>query len=421
MSEEEENSNEDSNEKEENEEEENDEEKEDDENEDDDNEEKEEEEDDEGEEKEEEEDEGEENEDDEEDDKKDNKKKKKAKGKDKNKKEKEKNKEKLEKGKINPTKEAKIDFKQEQKTSLKSNLSNGVEAIIPKKTTIQVLMEISTEMDTLSSHMEKTLPIKPVTNYTNNFGNNINNNIINNSYSIIANLDKEDLEIKNLINKANELSKNSINSNKNKEEIKTFEDKCCQSDDEIINDYNNNKNDINENEDKSKEEFNNDKNGNRYPYDPYRHLDYYNDLKNNNRNNNLNNNINNNINDKENNVSFSYTRVKKMEDLYTRTNNNSRRQPMIYTQPESINNNNTIRNNSNININQNQSRRNWENNSYNNIERKSFEEQKDGNDNNVNNFENNNIYFNKKEDNNYERFRPSSITQAMDILLEKNN
>ena len=34
-------------------------------------------------------------------------------------------------------------------------------------------MEISTEMDTLSSHMEKTLPIKPVViNYSDN---NLNN------------------------------------------------------------------------------------------------------------------------------------------------------------------------------------------------------------------------------------------------------
>ena len=41
------------------------------------------------------------------------------------------------------------------------------------------------------------------------------------------------------------------------------------------------------------------------------------------------------------------------------------------------------------------------------------------NDNNINknNFENS--IYNKKEDNNYERFRPASISQAMDILLDK--
>ena len=69
---------------------------------------------------------------------------------------------------------------------------------------MQLLMEISTEMDTLSSHIEKTLPTKPLIQYTVNSNiSNLNNNIMNNSYSLIANLDKEDLEIKKLINKAN--------------------------------------------------------------------------------------------------------------------------------------------------------------------------------------------------------------------------
>ena len=67
-------------------------------------------------------------------------------------------------------------------------------------------MEISTEMDKLSSHMEQAFPIRQI-NYT-----SPNNNIISNplviSHSILASLDKDDLEIKNLINKANELSNN---------------------------------------------------------------------------------------------------------------------------------------------------------------------------------------------------------------------
>ena len=125
---------------------------------------------------------------------------------------------------------------------------------------MQLLMEISIEMDTLSSHIEKTLPIKPLIQFNTNLNDvNLNNNILNNSYSIIANIDKEDLEIKKLIyylfffkiivflwkrnrkvNKTNELSRNSINNNK-KENIKIYEDKGCQSDDEIENDNENNK------------------------------------------------------------------------------------------------------------------------------------------------------------------------------------
>jgi hypothetical protein len=263
--------------------------------------------------------------------------------------------------------------------------------------------------------MEKALPVKPVINYT-NINNNLNNNVLNNSVSIIQNIDKEDLEIKRLINKANELSQNSILNNKNnvieKKEPKTFEDKYCQSDDEIENEYNNQKNAENkkeENDNNSQEEYSNNKNENRYPYDPYKHLGYYNDLKNNNNNNiniDNNNNENNNNNEKDNNISYSYTRVKKMEDLYNRSPNSPKRQPIIYIQPESKNN---IANNIRIN---NQSMINLANNN-----------NEDNNNSNGkrnftwNNFNNNNN--NKNDNNNYQRFRPSNITQAMDILLDK--
>ena len=127
----------------------------------------------------------------------------------------------------------------------KKNKSDDKSKIEIKKTTMQILMEITTEMDTLSSHIDQTLPIKPIITYnTTNYSNNINiNNPLINSQSIIANIDKDDLEIKNLINKANQISLNSINNNinnnKNEGEIKTYEDKGCQSEDEIENDYNN--------------------------------------------------------------------------------------------------------------------------------------------------------------------------------------
>ena len=82
-------------------------------------------------------------------------------------------------------------------------------------------MEISSEMDTLSSHMEQALPIRKI-NYTSTNNNIISNPLVN-SHSIMESLDKDDLEIKNLINKANELSNN--NNIKKEEEIKTYEDK----------------------------------------------------------------------------------------------------------------------------------------------------------------------------------------------------
>jgi len=186
-----------------------------------------------------------------------------------------------------------------------------VKKLFQKKTTIQLLMEISTEMDTLSSHMEQALPIRQI-NYTSPNNNIISNPLVN-SHSILASLNKDDLEIKNLINKANELSNN--NNIKKEEEIKTYEDKGCQSEDEIENEYDG------ENEDKTYQDYyNNNRNGNKLPYDPNKYLEYYKDLQINNKqvqasSNNINNlnNINTNI---KTNVSHNDTRIKKWK-IYT--------------------------------------------------------------------------------------------------------
>ena len=147
----------------------------------------------------------------------------------------------------------------------------------PKKSTLQLLAEISTEMDTLSSHLEEVLaPIRFKTEYSIQINTNNFNNI-----SPPVNLDNQDLEIKKLIEKANDLTYNSILNKKVEENgnTKTYEDKCCQSDDEIENSY---YQQLEEN--KSRDEINNYNNYNtrRFPYDPYKHIDYYNELKNNN-------------------------------------------------------------------------------------------------------------------------------------------
>ena len=253
------------------------------------------------------------------------------------------------KGKKKNKKNKKDKKKEKDKKNKKKGKENS-EEIIPKKTTIQLLMEISSEMDTLSSHMEQALPIKQI-NYTSPNINIISNPLVD-SHSIMASLDKDDLEIKNLINKANELSNN--NNIKKEEEIKTYEDKGCQSEDEIENDG--------ENEDKAYQDYyNNNQNGNKFPYDPNKHLEYTN-------------------------VSHNDTRIKKMEDLYNRTNS-IRRQPIIYTQPETSN--------KNINLNNNYNQLNYINRT------------------NYNNEQN----INDKNDN-FQRFRPNNISQAMDILLD---
>ena len=234
--------------------------------------------------------EGEEKEDDEEEDEEEKEDKKKKKGKKKeNKKEEEKKEEqpqssKFSEDKLLPSKEIKMDLNLNSSNS--NNIYfNGNDITLaninpPKKSTLQLLLEISSEMETLSSHLEKVLPSPKY--------NNIEYNPNNYSYPIINNnIDNQDLEIKNLIEKANAMTNKSI-LNKSKEEngdvnnVKTYEDKCCQSDDEIEYSYHQQME-----ENKSREECNNNYNNRRFPYDPYKNMDYYNDLKNSNNGNNF--------------------------------------------------------------------------------------------------------------------------------------
>ena len=252
--------------------------------------------------------EGEEKEDDEEEDEeKEDKKKKKGKKKE-NKKEEKKKEDQLQSTKFSedkllPSKEIKMDLNLNSSNSNNNIFFNGNDITLanigpPKKSTLQLLLEISTEMDSLSTHLDKVLPSPTYKNL--DFSPNTF------SYPINNNFDNQDLEIKNLIERANSLTNKSI-LDKNKEEngevkhIKTYEDKCCQSDDEIENSYNQQME-----ENRSREEFNNYNNNynmRRFPYDPYKHIDYYNDLKNSNNGNNL-----------------------------------YRRRPFIYSQPENSNN-----------------------------------------------------------------------------------
>ena len=328
--------------------------------------------------------------------------------------------------------------------------------IIPKKSPLQLLMEISTDMESLSSHIDKTMPIKPLPPIMTDYKPyDFNKNFTNNINLSFANLDKEDLEIKQLIDKANHLSNMSRLNNNMKPEIKTYEDKCCQSDDDIDNEYNHQEgdNDFSENNGINYNNINERKN--EFPYDPYKHLNYYNNLRNSNdrvdKYNNINNKSmserNNDNNDNYRNESFNNLRMKKMDELY-HLKSNINRQPVIYTQPQSKNN--TMRNmmlnrdnfdiddinNNNINNRngkdnygeQNENNINYENNNYinnnnyddNNIKRNNYE-----NNNDINNMEdNNNIFNNNKNnfnnnENKYERFRPRNINQAMNILLDK--
>ena len=304
-------------------------------------------EDEEGEEKEDEEGEEKEDEEEEEDEEDDKKKKKGKKGKKKKEKEEKKENEteeqkpqqssKFSEDKLHPSKEIKMDLNLNNLNSSNSNniYFNGNDITLaniapPKKTTLQLLSEISTEMDTLSTHLEEVLPKENPLKY--NVMYPISNTVL--SPNIAYPNDNQDLEIKKLIEKANSLTSDSILNKKREEngenKVKTFEDKCCQSDDEIEYSYHQQleENKSREEEDYYNNNYNGDYNRRRFPYDPYKHLGYYNELRN---------------------------------------NNEFRRRPLIYTQRENYNNNN-------------------------------------------NNFRGNDLRF--------ERYKPGSVSQAMDILLD---
>ena len=241
--------------------------------------------------------------------------------------------------KLHPSKEIKMDL---NLNSSNNNIYfNGNDITLAniqaKKSTLQLLAEISTEMDTLSTHLEEVLPKEKPLKY--NVMYPINNPIIS-SNDIPYPDDKQDLEIKKLIDRANELTNDSILYKKREEngesKIKTYEDKCCQSDDEIELSYNQQ---LEENRSREEDYYNRNYNTDnvnsvrRFPYDPYKHLGYYNDLRN---------------------------------------NNDFRRRSL------------------------GQMQRGYNNNNYNNYR---------------NNFRGN--------DTNFERYKPGSVAQAMDILLDK--
>jgi len=127
--------------------------------------------------------------------------------------------------KLLPSKEIKMDL------NFNSSNSNNIyfngnditlaNIIPPKKSTLQLLMEISTDMESLSTHLEKVLPPPPPLKF------NIDYPISNPSIDIKnlnINMDNQDYEIKQLIEKANELTNNSILNAKKKEngEIKGY-------------------------------------------------------------------------------------------------------------------------------------------------------------------------------------------------------
>ena len=324
-------------------------------------------EDDEGEENEDEEGEGEEDEDEE-----DNKKKKK-KNKDKDKD----NKNKFPDSKLILTNEINFDLSKNNMDLSKnynSNFSFPLINIPPKpKTVLDILNEINYEMETLSNDLNKTL-----------------------SFIDHKSIDREKYELQDLLNKAKELTK-VIDISESKKEDKFIQselddvyNKGIQTRDDINQDISYNQNYQN-NYQSNLTDFNqNQLQRNNFPYDPNKNKDYYSSLGNNfNNNNNTFTNNNNNFNNNNNNFNnrFNTSRVKNMDDLY-RNNPFIGKQPIIYSQTQ----------NSNIPLSQPQ-RINP----------------------NYNNSNNPNLNYNINQQRPFERYKPQSISHAMDILLDKQN
>ena len=139
----------------------------------------------------------------------------------------------------------KLEQKNEIKIDLGNNFNNSTFTMgnipsPPVKTTLQLLNEISCDLDNLSRLIDTKMNTTPPI---------INPPPIANQY-----LDNEDLELKQLIDRANQY---------NPKDIKTFENKCIQSDDEEEK-YENNK---------SKEDIYIKERT--FPFDPNKHKEYY--------------------------------------------------------------------------------------------------------------------------------------------------
>ena len=315
------------------------------------------------------------------------------------------NKIKFEDKKLTPTKEVKIDLKCENVFTYNGN-DFTLGSIPIKKSSLDILKEISSEMESLSIHLDKVMPKFNYNRYEDSFSNNnfnVGHKYTTSIQTFNNNLDKEDIEIQNLINKVNKITKTNNNYNNLNNSIKTFEDKCCQSEDEIdlgkkeeIEDQS--INNINQFDQKSRI-IRDSSYRNQYPYDPTKHIEYYNSLKNNNI---VSSRINNmGRNNQYNNFGINNNEVNKnMDDLYRM--DNFIRKPIVYSQPNS----NVIRNNANL-INNNDNG----NISY------SYKNENYFDGNNFNNNLKNNMNNNQIPP--YQRFKPSSISQAMDILLDK--
>jgi len=128
--------------------------------------------------------------------------------------------------------------KKKEKRKINEKNKDKINKDIPKiKTSYEILSSINNELDLLYNNMK----------YKNIFKNSFscNNEYNINTYSLFNNnidYDKEDFEIKELINKANIYLKNK-NNNSQKQFIKSYENKICQSNYNYPCDYNNFKND----------------------------------------------------------------------------------------------------------------------------------------------------------------------------------
>lgn len=327
--------------------------------------------------------EGNEEEDEEEDDDDD----KKKKGKKKNdKKDDKKETQKFEKEKLVQTNEIKIDLNNNPGvlTTDQITMSNfPIER--PPPSIFEILSDINNQMDTLSTKLNSTLSFIESRNP--------------------KSLDQEDEELKQLINKATQLTKD-IGPPK-------LENKAIQSDDEEeVNNFNTEPNQINPIQSVSPyDQYGQPKyNQNRptLPYDPNKNRQYYSSLNNRGFNDSLDRRPPQNFTQNK----FQTSRVKRMDDLYQR-NLFGNRMPIVYSQNDG-GMNQSMRGrmiNNELAGSLSSSRKN-------DFQRNDFQR----NDFQRNDFQRNDpMSFgnNQEQPKPFERFRPKNISQAMDILLDK--
>ena len=141
--------------------------------------------------------------------------------------------------KLHKTNEIKLDINSNSSDIFGNNINNNsfLTATFPVQSSLQLLTDINNEMDILSSKINKVVPKFSISSYNNITG--YSSYSTSNTYrNYNKNYDKEDFEIKKLINKVYQITNTDFNNIHNNNFLKRYENNHSQFNKEYFNSFN---------------------------------------------------------------------------------------------------------------------------------------------------------------------------------------